>query len=90
MRQTCDQLDVGMCLGHALEGHPASWQIKPYLASDPGSSLQPSTWVRLREAPSPYSSTEALLLCREGLNQWLAWVPDYGEISLSVHEFQLD
>jgi hypothetical protein len=90
MRQTCDQLDVGICLTQTSEGHPDSWQIKPYVTPDQDRVLQPSTWVRLREAPSPYSSTEALLLCREGLNQWLAWVPDYGEISLSIHELQID
>jgi hypothetical protein len=49
--------------------------------------LQANTWVHLQELPSPYSFSEALLLCPqvspEGENQWFVWVPDHGEAVLS-------
>jgi hypothetical protein len=50
-------------------------------------SFTPSTWVKLRELPSPFSADEALLLCQYSENQWLAWVPEYGEILLDVDQF---
>ena len=49
--------------------------------------LQANTWVHLQELPSPYSFSEALLLCSqigtEGETQWVAWIPDHGEAILS-------
>lgn len=45
--------------------------------------LQASTWIKLRERPSPYSHDEALLLCKTEDGAWIAWIPDYGEITLS-------
>jgi hypothetical protein len=45
--------------------------------------LQANTWVHLQELPSPYSFSEALLLCPQGENQWVAWIPDHGEAVLS-------
>jgi hypothetical protein len=44
--------------------------------------------VKLREAPSPYSHDEALLLCQQSDTEWVAWVPDYGEIVLDHYQFQ--
>lgn len=44
--------------------------------------LQPNTWVHLQELPSPYSFSEALLLCPEGQDHWLVWIPDHGEAVL--------
>lgn len=44
--------------------------------------LSSSTWVKLRDLPSPYSSDEALLLCEAEEGRWVAWVPDFGEIVL--------
>jgi hypothetical protein len=44
--------------------------------------LQASTWVKLRELPSPYSYDEALLLCQTEDCSWIAWIPEYGEIKL--------
>jgi hypothetical protein len=41
-------------------------------------------WVRLRELPSPYSFDEALLLCETEPGNWLAWVPDFGELLIPV------
>lgn len=50
--------------------------------------VEPCTWVELLYSPSPFSDNEALLLCQCG-DQWLAWVPDYGEILLSRDEFRV-
>lgn len=50
--------------------------------------FEPSTWVRLLEPPSDFSSDEALLLCQCSDDRWLAWVPDYGEISLHLDQFR--
>jgi hypothetical protein len=49
--------------------------------------IEPSTWVKLRQPPTAFSFDEAWLLCDCGNGQWLAWVPDYGEILLTVEEF---
>lgn len=50
----------------------------------------PSTWVKLIQAPGLLSSDEALLLCPVSVDQWIAWVPDHGEIVLEREEFYLD
>lgn len=47
----------------------------------------PAMWVKLMQTPSLFSSDEALLLCPVSDYQWLAWVPDYGEIVLDREEF---
>ncbi|XHX76786.1 MAG: hypothetical protein RBJ76_20455 [Stenomitos frigidus ULC029] len=51
-------------------------------------AIAASTWVQLLQPPNAYSSDEALLLCPIGDNQWLAWVPDYGEIVLESEQFE--
>ncbi len=48
---------------------------------------EPGTWVNLRELPNPYSHDEALLLCQNADNQWIAWIPDHGETILYRHQF---
>jgi hypothetical protein len=53
----------------------------------PGFNPQPSTWVRLRELPSTYSFSEALLLCKAADERWVAWIPDFGEIMLEPGQF---
>lgn len=45
--------------------------------------LRANAWVHLQELPSPYSFSEALLLCPQGENQWVVWIPDHGEAVLS-------
>jgi hypothetical protein len=50
--------------------------------------LQASTWVKLRELPSPYSHDEALLLCKTEYGSWIAWIPDHGEIILSSRQLR--
>ena len=66
---------------------PFCWLNKPmsYAAQLP----QPSTWVKLRQLPSPYSFDEALLLCQQNDDHWLAWVPAYGEIVLHERDFAI-
>ena len=45
------------------------------------------SWVKLNQAPSPYSDEEALLLCEESPGTWVSWVPAYGELLLDKSEF---
>lgn len=45
-----------------------------------------STWVKLRNLPSPYSFDEAMLLCECEEGRWVAWVPDFGEIVLDTNQ----
>ncbi|MBF2026423.1 MAG: hypothetical protein IGS48_06595 [Oscillatoriales cyanobacterium C42_A2020_001] len=51
--------------------------------------MQPSasSWVKLVRSPSPFCEDEALLLCQYSGDQWLAWVPNLGEIVLNEDEF---
>ncbi|HEY9846195.1 MAG TPA: hypothetical protein V6D03_08355 [Candidatus Caenarcaniphilales bacterium] len=63
-----------------------SWAIKPYL-NPSQQSFCTSTWVRLLELPSSYCSDEALLLCHEAGDLWLAWIPGHGEAVLHSSQF---
>ncbi|WP_432811977.1 hypothetical protein [Pantanalinema sp. GBBB05] len=51
------------------------------------SPLAPSGWVKLLQPLSLLSADEALLLCQYSEHQWLAWVPEYGEILLDTDQF---
>jgi hypothetical protein len=44
-------------------------------------------WVKLINPPSQFSDDEALLLCQESSDTWVAWVPDYGEVVLNRIDF---
>lgn len=46
-------------------------------------------WVRLIALPDPFSYDQALLLSQQSNDEWLAWIPDYGEIMLHWSEFYL-
>ncbi|MGG6293284.1 hypothetical protein ACQ4M4_02580 [Leptolyngbya sp. AN02str] len=46
-----------------------------------------SSWVKLLYPPSECSFDEALLLCQESADCWIAWVPDHGEVRLSTGSF---
>jgi hypothetical protein len=46
-----------------------------------------SNWVDLVAPPEISASTQALLLLPCSDQAWLAWIPDYGEIILSVNQF---
>jgi hypothetical protein len=45
------------------------------------------SWVKLLQLPDAYSCDEALLLCQESHESWIAWVPSYGEIRLNKSDF---
>ncbi len=49
--------------------------------------LEANIWVRLLQHPSPYDFDEALLLCQVSIDEWLAWIPEYGQIQLKVNQF---
>lgn len=57
-------------------------------SAQPESSL--AVWVQLAVLPSPYSHNQALLLFRQTDDEWLAWVPDHGEVILHRSEFYVD
>lgn len=46
-------------------------------------------WVQLNGLPSEYSFEEALLLCQQDSDKWLAWVPDHGQIVLNQSDFYI-
>ncbi|MGK7907759.1 MAG: hypothetical protein AB4040_11100 [Synechococcus sp.] len=49
--------------------------------------VHPNSWVTLLEHPSEYSYGEALLLCPISDDEWVAWIPDYGEAVLHISQF---
>jgi len=63
-----------------------NWAIQPYINSSQ-QSFGADTWVQLLELPSSYSSEEALLLCHEFGDLWLAWIPGHGETVLHSSQF---
>lgn len=48
--------------------------------------LKPGDWVSLNLPPSKYAHDMALLLCEATEDQWLAWIPDFGEIELCLRQ----
>lgn len=84
MKLNVDRLGVG----ERQRLQPQNW-----IAQKNGSSwereLQPSTWVKLLELPSPFSFDEALLLCKCSDSEWLAWIPEWGEAVLHTRQFCL-
>lgn len=62
-----------------------SWTPESSLFSE----LPRNTWVKLKELPSFFSHDEALLLCSLSSSEWVAWIPDHGEIVLNVQEFEV-
>jgi hypothetical protein len=47
------------------------------------------TWVKLSQVPSEYCADEALLLCQESFDTWVAWIPGYGEMLLDRSNFSV-
>jgi hypothetical protein len=62
--------------------NPRLWE--KYAESMP--KFQPSSWVKLLHSPTAFSFDEAWLLCECGDNEWLAWIPDYGELVVRSEE----
>jgi uncharacterized protein YqcC (DUF446 family) len=50
--------------------------------------IEANLWVRLLHKPSPFSFEEAFLLCQVSFDEWLAWIPDYGQACLHVNQFE--
>ncbi|MBD1910220.1 MULTISPECIES: hypothetical protein [unclassified Leptolyngbya] len=48
---------------------------------------QANCWVQLRDRLTPFSHDEALLLCEEEGDRWVAWIPDHGEVVLHRSQF---
>lgn len=44
-------------------------------------------WVNLIEPLTSLCFEEALLLCEESQDKWVAWVPGFGEKRLDISEF---
>lgn len=53
-------------------------------------AFQRGTWVQLRQSLVSDGCNQALILCQEGDDRWLAWVPNLGEVSLRSHQFDWD
>lgn len=49
--------------------------------------IEANTWVHLLQLPSDFAFDEAFLLCQVSFDEWLAWVPDHGEVRLSTQQF---
>ena len=65
--------------------HPLNWLTKSEISTT--EDLQASTWVQLRERPTPYSHDEALLLCKHSDTEWIVWIPEHGEMVLHRSQF---
>ena len=50
-------------------------------------SPQQGLWVQLRNRPSDYAFDQALLLCETFPGEWVAWIPSFGEITLTRGQF---
>lgn len=50
--------------------------------------FQASEWVKLLDLPHSLSHDEALLLCPQSDSEWVAWVPNFGEVVLHVSQFR--
>lgn len=58
------------------------------LADQAGMASQMAAqWVQLTVLPDPFSDNEALLLTKLSEDEWIAWVPNYGEVTLHTSEF---
>jgi hypothetical protein len=57
----------------------------PFISSS-AAALE-SVWVKLHHPPKSICSDEALLLCQTSEQRWVAWIPDYGKISLHCGDF---
>jgi hypothetical protein len=66
-----------------------AWDHLRNLSAPRPPQFQPSMWVKLHNPPTAFSFDEAWLLCETSNQQWLAWIPDYGEIMLKADEFSL-
>ncbi|GET43713.1 MULTISPECIES: hypothetical protein [Microseira] len=68
-------------------GSVGAWERLCDRTTPPAPKFAPSVWVKVLNPPTAFSFDEAWLLCEYSENQWLAWIPDYGEILLRIDEF---
>lgn len=64
----------------------ASWQTVTSVAFNPTANQ----WVQLRDPLSEYSANQALLLCEAGPDQWVAWVPNFGQVTLGREQMVME
>ena len=60
----------------ATQQNPTTWYPVCHI------NYKRDEWVKLLEKPNEFSFDEALLLCQESLETWVAWIPNHGEIIL--------
>jgi hypothetical protein len=48
---------------------------------------QRDLWVELRNPPAKYAEDMALLVCEVDADDWIAWVPGFGELLVNRSEF---
>ncbi|HTL88989.1 MAG TPA: hypothetical protein VL134_06290 [Leptolyngbya sp.] len=65
----------------------SSWETLRPRSMPSAPRFTPSMWVQLLNPPTAYSFDQAWLLCQCSENQWVAWVPEYGELLLRTDEF---
>lgn len=65
----------------------AAWEKFRTLSIPCAPRFTPSMWVQLLKPPTAYSFDQAWLLCQCAEDQWLAWVPEYGELLITTDEF---
>jgi hypothetical protein len=49
--------------------------------------VEANSWVKLLQPLTSFSCDKALLLYSISSQEWRAWVPGYGEVSLNVRQF---
>jgi hypothetical protein len=49
--------------------------------------VEVNSWVKLLQGYTSFSSDKALLLYPISSQEWMAWVPGYGEVNLNVRQF---
>ncbi|MBF2073952.1 MAG: hypothetical protein IGS50_09365 [Synechococcales cyanobacterium C42_A2020_086] len=72
-----------------LVAPPQSWHRRQEAEQETEIAVPAAIWVRLIVLPDPFCYDQALLLSRQSDDEWLAWIPDYGEIILHRSEFYL-
>ncbi|NJN48729.1 MAG: hypothetical protein HC805_01635 [Alkalinema sp. RL_2_19] len=48
---------------------------------------QRDLWVQLRNTPAKYAHDQALLVCELDADEWMAWVPGFGELCVNRSQF---
>lgn len=82
------KLDTYQSAGAILERSSESFLYPACMLNwSKAQEYEENTWVKLLDLPSAFSFEEALLLCQHSEDEWLAWIPDYGETVLNAKQF---